>query len=74
MNQVLINLMGNAAKFTKEGLIGVGVRIIEEDQTNKCLMLEFEVYDTGIGIAPQNSQFIFHNRSYFDNFETAIFV
>lgn len=59
LNQVLINLMGNAAKFTKEGLIGVGVRIIEEDQTNKCLMLEFEVYDTGIGIAPQNSQFIF---------------
>ena len=49
LRQVLINLVGNAVKFTEEGEITVLVRPEYEDEDS--VMLKFEVADTGIGIA-----------------------
>lgn len=48
LNQVLINLINNSIKFTKEGHIFVRMRKI--DETKESIKLEFSVEDTGIGI------------------------
>ncbi len=50
LEQVLMNLIGNAIKFTTNGKITVGVKPIE--LTGKSARLRFEIIDTGIGIAP----------------------
>ena len=57
LQQVLINLSGNAVKFTSQGevVLSVAVRARDEDQVT----LEFAVRDTGIGIAPENQARIF---------------
>jgi signal transduction histidine kinase len=52
LNQILLNLLGNAVKFTNKGKIQVNVIM---GQTN----IKFEVSDTGIGIAENNLSLIF---------------
>ena len=49
LRQVLINLLGNALKFTNKGGIAVGVRMLSQE--NDILELAFEIRDTGAGIA-----------------------
>jgi two-component system, sensor histidine kinase and response regulator len=51
IRQVLINLLGNAIKFTKSG--EVVVYVSEERRDSHHLTMRFEVLDTGIGIAPE---------------------
>jgi PAS domain S-box-containing protein len=48
LRQVLINLVGNAVKFTRDGNIHIDVRLLEQAQKN--WKLKFTVQDTGIGI------------------------
>ena len=48
LRQVLINLIGNAIKFTEKG--GIEVRVTRMDHEEKNAQLRFEVIDTGIGI------------------------
>ena len=48
LRQILINLVGNALKFTEQGEIVVEVR--KETESDNCTMLHFSVRDTGIGI------------------------
>jgi signal transduction histidine kinase/CheY-like chemotaxis protein len=55
LRQVLINLIGNAIKFTHEGSITLRVRSTGES-TNSRPTLRFEVQDTGVGIAPTEMQ------------------
>ncbi|MBS1771665.1 MAG: tetratricopeptide repeat protein [Bacteroidetes bacterium] len=50
INQVLINLAGNALKFTEKGFVEVRAEI--EKTTGKTHSIRFDVIDTGIGIAP----------------------
>lgn len=50
INQVLINLAGNALKFTENGHIEI--RVTQQRQADKKHWLRFDVLDTGIGIAP----------------------
>src|SRR5580698_10169159 len=52
LNQVLINLLGNAIKFTDQGNIQVDVAL--QEQTESGVILSFTVKDTGIGI-PESS-------------------
>ncbi|MFN8165140.1 MAG: response regulator [Bacteroidia bacterium] len=56
LNQILINLAGNAIKFTESGSVTVDVR--ELNKTGNVSMIQFSVIDTGIGISAEN---IFQN-------------
>lgn len=57
LRQVLLNLLGNAVKFTDQGQ--VSFTITKEEPTDIAHALRFEIKDTGIGIAPQHHQDIF---------------
>ncbi len=55
--QVIFNLMGNAVKFTKQGVIEISLDIAKKQEQN--IKLHVQVQDTGIGIAPEKSDAIF---------------
>jgi len=57
LRQILINLVGNAIKFTHKG--GVTVEVNVESGTADALMLHFKINDTGIGITPEMHESIF---------------
>jgi signal transduction histidine kinase/DNA-binding response OmpR family regulator/HAMP domain-containing protein len=57
IRQVLVNLVGNAIKFTEHGEVVVSVRSVES-RGGDCL-LEFVVSDTGIGISPEAAARLF---------------
>ena len=57
LKQVLINLCGNAVKFTAEGQVTLSIH--EVDRSGAKVMLKFAVQDQGIGIAPENQARIF---------------
>jgi signal transduction histidine kinase/CheY-like chemotaxis protein len=58
LRQVLLNLVGNAVKFTENGYVEVRLTSRTAD-VGKQILLTFEVQDTGIGIAPDDQQRIF---------------
>ena len=51
LEQILLNLAGNAVKFTEQGRVDVEVRMLAE--SDESMRLRFEVRDTGIGIADE---------------------
>lgn len=57
LRQVLINLIGNAIKFTARGEIDVTVKTIFEDE--QAIVLRFGIRDTGIGISKESLQHLF---------------
>ena len=57
LRQVLVNLVGNAVKFTERGQVTVSAAV--HSQTDQACVLEFTVADTGIGIAPADQERIF---------------
>jgi signal transduction histidine kinase/ligand-binding sensor domain-containing protein/DNA-binding response OmpR family regulator/HPt (histidine-containing phosphotransfer) domain-containing protein len=57
LRQVLVNLGGNAVKFTERG--EVTLRLIALGMHDERLSVRFEVADTGVGIAPENQSRIF---------------
>jgi len=59
LRQILINLMGNAAKFTEKGEIELAVTVSNESSHGERTPLKFEVRDTGIGISESKQQTIF---------------
>ncbi len=58
LRQVLVNLLGNALKFTDRGSVSVNVRL--ESPAGGELLLRAEVIDTGIGIPAEMQQLIFY--------------
>jgi CheY-like chemotaxis protein len=65
LQQVLINLMGNAVKFTPAGSVACHVR--REEGASEVVTLRFSVIDTGIGIAPDRQQAIFEKFTQADD-------
>jgi len=63
LRQIMVNLIGNAVKFTEQGRITIRIKKIEE--SNNLILLRFFIIDTGIGIA-------YHAQpSIFDSFKQA---
>ena len=63
IRQIMVNLIGNAVKFTEQGRITIRIKKIEQD--NNRMLLRFFIIDTGIGIA-------YHAQpSIFDSFKQA---
>jgi len=57
LRQVILNLVGNAIKFTEKGEVAVAVRVAEVPGSDVCLL--FAVRDTGIGIPKEKRRHIF---------------
>jgi signal transduction histidine kinase/DNA-binding response OmpR family regulator/HPt (histidine-containing phosphotransfer) domain-containing protein len=57
VRQVLINLLGNAIKFTEKGYLRIEVMVVESEEEH--VVIEFRVVDTGIGI-PKEQGGLFH--------------
>ena len=57
LKQILMNLFGNAIKFTQKGFIAIGNKLL--DETEDSVTIQFYVKDTGIGIAPENLDKVF---------------
>ncbi len=58
LRQILVNLIGNAIKFSKEGI--VQVRVLRQADRRGQVVLRFEVQDHGLGIVPEKQKVIFN--------------
>ena len=65
LRQVVINLVGNAVKFTEEGEVEVGITV--EEALPDAVGLRLWVRDTGVGIAPEKQAGIFDSFSQVDS-------
>jgi PAS domain S-box-containing protein len=59
LNQIILNLVSNAVKFTNKGSITVSINLLSQDEDKATI--EFSVADTGIGIKPTKISKIFEN-------------
>ena len=64
LRQILINLVGNAIKFTEEGEIAIRVALEQEDEAGATV--RFNISDTGIGIPQDKIDFLFQSFSQVD--------
>jgi PAS domain S-box-containing protein len=71
LRQIIVNLVGNAIKFTDRG--EVVLRVLPESLRNGNVCLHFSVTDTGIGIPPDKQQLIFDAFSQADSSTTRRF-
>jgi two-component system, sensor histidine kinase and response regulator len=71
LRQILINLVGNALKFTLEGEVSLKVQV--EESSEKSALLHFTVSDTGVGIAQEKLKSIFESFSQADTSTTREF-
>jgi two-component system sensor histidine kinase RpfC len=69
LKQILVNLAGNAVKFTSTGSVEIRVKPIAQSETS-CRLL-FEIIDTGIGISEQSQKKIFESFTQADTSITA---
>ncbi len=63
IRQVLINVLGNAIKFTDKGFVKIQVQYSRFDRGDKWSALSFTITDSGIGIAPDQKERIFERFS-----------
>ncbi len=68
IRQVLLNITGNAIKFTEKGEILI--KVIQEEELENTVKLRFSVSDTGIGISPDNINKLFKSFSQIDSSTT----
>jgi len=65
LGQILLNLVGNAIKFTAQGEVVLRAHLISE--TAEAVQVRFDVADTGIGITPEAQARLFHAFEQADN-------
>ncbi|MET0266876.1 MAG: response regulator, partial [Duganella sp.] len=83
LSQVLINLLGNAIKFTEHGYLALHVTLVEDSATVAStptadgsvgtVRLQFAVIDTGVGISAEQQQRLFHAFSQADSSTTRLY-
>ncbi len=61
LNQILVNLVGNAIKFTRKG--GIFLKVILKETADEFIRLQFIIRDTGIGMNEEKLQHIFERFS-----------
>lgn len=66
VRQVLLNIIGNAVKFTEKGYVRVFVSVQGGQQTNHVSEFEFKVVDTGIGISEEKTKLLFQEFQQID--------
>ena len=71
LRQILVNLIGNALKFTQTGEIVVSAEL--EDENAEQVSLRFSVRDTGIGIPKEKHKAIFEAFNQADNSDTRVY-
>jgi len=71
LRQVLINLIGNAVKFTQHG--SVTLHVSAQAETTNAVRLKFSIRDTGMGIAPEAQAKIFDSFTQADESTTRRF-
>ncbi|MGA7142904.1 MAG: response regulator [Desulfobacterales bacterium] len=71
LRQILVNLVGNAIKFTEEGEVTIRVNLDDEDTNH--VTIRFSVTDTGIGILPMDTDRLFKSFSQVDSSTTRKF-
>ncbi|MFH0892983.1 MAG: tetratricopeptide repeat protein [Bacteroidota bacterium] len=64
LSQILINLIGNAVKFTEKGSVRIIASLLNAD--DQSVFLHFSIIDTGVGIAEENKCKLFHTFSQLD--------
>lgn len=57
LHRILLNLLGNAIKFTKQGYVGIDVKLLQQE--GEEIELEFRVFDSGIGICADAQERVF---------------
>ncbi len=67
LHQILLNLVGNALKFTNQGSVVLRVELAADRQRVDKVPLHFSVADSGIGIAPDKIEAIFNTFEQADN-------
>lgn len=67
IRQVLINLIGNALKFTTEGLVTLRANPVATAPTSGKIGVEFSISDTGFGMTPEEVARLFHPFTQADN-------
>jgi len=68
IRQILLNLVGNAIKFTEQGEVAIHVTLLEESEDRE--LIRFEVADTGIGMDKTALEHIFQSFTQADNSTT----
>lgn len=72
LQRVLLNLVSNAVKFTKEGKISVGIRFVSQEKDTAYI--EFLVKDTGVGIPEEKQKKVFNRFFKINSTEKAGYV
>lgn len=73
LRQILINLIGNAIKFTEKGFVKLLINVSElskekrNDENIECVDMIFEVHDTGIGISKEFQKRIFQTFTQYEH-------
>src|SRR5690606_30381493 len=70
-NQIVLNLVSNAVKFTEDGWVTVHVELLE--QRDDHVMLEISVRDTGIGMSEEQQAYLFTSFNQADSSTTRRF-
>lgn len=73
LEQVLVNLLGNAVKFTEKGQIVLTISKDEDRTSNDMVVLRFSVKDTGVGISAEQSERLFQPFTQTDSSTTRRF-
>lgn len=68
LNQILLNIVGNAIKFTIDG--SITVRVFSLSRKKSMERLGFEIQDTGIGIPENKQEFVFENFTQLEDHRT----
>jgi len=70
IRQIVVNLLGNAVKFTEEGEVNLRVSLLSFDEKSLNCKVQFSVHDTGIGISEEAQKKLFQSFTQADTSST----